>query len=353
MLGSQLGIATDNLGKFTDTVAKFSSITGVSIDTTATTFGKLSNLLKLSAADYDNLGSSIAYVGVNAAATETDILSASRQIAAVSTAAGLSSSDVIGLASALSSLGTAPEEARGVLVPTFNAMDSAIRSFNASTGTGDDSLKVFAATAGMTAKEFVDAWGDKKNGGATQAFKNFIAGLGQGNTSKILNQLALDGVRTSKGLTALGQNAQVAFQQMDDAATGMVMGDYLDKSFAKTVDDISVRLQLLGAAVQEMFATMAGSEHILGAIGAGIDALKGIISGASDAMKGPFTSAIAGVILAITGLIGILLGVGSAVAIGIASLYALRVAVNQLGNDAMFSNSKLLAFVGGLSLIHI
>lgn len=345
MLGSQLGIATESLGKFTDTVAKFSTITGVSVETAATTFGKLSNLLKLSADQYDNLGSSIAYVGVNAAATETDILSSSRQISAVATAAGFTADQVIGLASAMSSLGTAPEEARGVLVPTFNAMDNAVRSFSATTGTGNDALTVFATTAGMTAQQFVDAWSDKKSGGAAKAFNAFVAGLGKGNTSKILNQLALDGVRTSKGLTALGQNAEIVFQQMDDAALGMKMGDYLDQSFAKTVDDIAAKLQLLGAAVQEMFAAMAGSEVILGALGVGLDALKNILSMISDSMKGPVTSTVAGVVLALTGLLGIIMGVAAAAALSLASIYALRVALNQLGKD------EAIAATGAYQLI--
>lgn len=353
MLGSQLGIATENLAGFTDTVAKFSAITGVSVDQTATTFGKLANLLKISASEYDNLGSSIAYVGVQAAATETDILSTSRQISAVGTAAGLSSSDVIGLASAMASLGTAPEEARGVLVPTFNAMSGAIRSFSESTGVGNDDLTIFASTAGMTSKEFVDAWGDKKKGGATAAFKAFIAGLGKGDASKILNQLSLDGIRTSKGLTALGDNAAEVFKQMDAAATGMVMGDYLDKAFAQTVDDIAVRLQLLGAAVTEMFAAMAGNEQILAALGGAIDGLKNIISAFSDGLKGPFTSGVAGVILGITALIGSLLGIGAVAALSVASIYAMRVALKELMTDAAFANSGIIQFLAGLVKIPI
>lgn len=330
MLGSQLGIATSSLADFSDTVAKFSTITGVSVEETANSFGKLANLLKVPASQYRELGSSIAFVGVQAAATETEILSTAKQIASVANNAGFTADQVIGLSSAMASLATRPEEARGVLVPTFQAMDAAVRSLNQSTGQGNEALAVFAATSGMSAKDFADAWSDKKSGGAAKAFQSFITGLGKGDAGKILDQLSLSGVRTSKGLTALGNNAEEVARQIQAATAGMVAGDFLDKSFATTVDDIAVKIQLLGAAVQELMAASASNPMILQSIGFIVDGLKEITSGAADFTKGPFASFVAGLALAFVALTGAILGIGSAVATGIAAVYALRTALVAL-----------------------
>lgn len=281
MLGAQLGIATKDLAKFTDTVAKFSAATGVSVENTALAFGKLASTLKVLPEDFDKLGSSIAYVGNTSAATEEQILSTARQIGAVATAAGFSAGEVVGLASALSSLSISPEEARGVLIPTFQEIDLAVRSFSESTKTGNERLAIFSQLAGVSAEKFVEEWGDKKNGGASAVFQDFIAGLGNTDIGATLDKLGLAGIRTSKGLTAAAKSAGFFVDQIQAAVQGMKSGTFLDDSFAKTVEDVASKLDMMKNSYDNLFAAMSGGEAALGFFGIMID----IVTIANEALR--------------------------------------------------------------------
>ncbi len=350
MLGAQLGIKTDSLDEFSATVAKFSTVTGVTIEDAALKFGKLSSLLKVPAEDFDKLASSIAYVGVNGASTEAAILSTAQQIGAVGNAAGLSTSEVVGLASAFASLGVAPEEARGVLIPTMNLIDKSVNSFNETLGRGNETLGVFARTAGVSAEEFVAKWGDKTGGGAGEIFKKFVAGLGsdQVKISTVLAQLNLDGTRTSKGLTALGDNADFVFSQMSDAAKGLG-NNFLDDSFAKTADDINRKLQMLDASFQNLMQSAGGNPAILGILGVVIDAAKNLnvaLKSITDAS--PTLSFLIALGTAAVALTGSILGVVAILASARAGFFALQTAFFASGGSALSLSGMITLLTGRL-----
>lgn len=328
MLGAQLGISTKDLAAFTDTVSKFSSTTGVSVEASALAFGKLATTLKVLPENFRNLGASIAYVGNSSAATEEQILNTSRQISAVAVAAGFSAAEVIGLAAAMSSLSISPEEARGVLIPTFQAIDAAVRSFSETTGEGSEKLKIFSQLAGVTAAEFVKDWSDKTDGGAAAVFQSFITGLGNTDAGAALDKLGLDGNRTAKGLTALGNSAQFAKDLIADAISSMSSGTFLDDSFAKTLDDVATKLDLMKTSFDNLFAAMSGgSPEALTVLGFFIDA----ITIANDVVRTLVeNSKFAQVFLALaSGLVivsGALLAVAAAAMTGVGGFLALRVA---------------------------
>src|SRR5690625_6841603 len=111
-MAGQMGIASNEVADFTETVTRFSASTDVTVDAAATTMGRLSELLNVTSDEYDNLASSILAVGVNSVATESQIAEISQQIAGIAGTAGLSADEVIGLSAALASIGTPPELSR-------------------------------------------------------------------------------------------------------------------------------------------------------------------------------------------------------------------------------------------------
>jgi TP901 family phage tail tape measure protein len=348
MLGAQLGIETQNIAKFTEVVAKFSTITGVSVEETALAFGRLASLLKVPEGEFENLGASIAQVGVNGASTEQQILSTAKQIGAVGNAAGFSAAEVVGLASSLASLGVAPEEARGVLIPTFQQIDKAVRSFNQTTKQGNESLKIFSEIANVSAEEFVRLWSDKTSGGAFDAFEKFVVGLGNTDAAKSLNRLGLDGIRTSKGLTALGNNAEIMGNQVKEALEGFGQGTFLDESFAVTLEDISSKLQMTQSAFEALLASFAGDETVLAGFGVVLDLVTMLANKLREISEGSRVgSLILGVVSAATVALGLILQLVSAVAIAAGGFLALRVAaVTALNNPA--TNSGLVTMIAGL-----
>ena len=348
MLGAQLGIATSDIAKFTEVVAKFSSITGVTVEETALAFGRLASLLKVPADEFDKLGASIAQVGVNGASTEQQILNTAKQIGAVGNAAGFSAAEVVGLASSMASLGIAPEEARGVLIPTFKQIDNAVRSFNATTKTGNETLKIFSEVAGVTAEQFVSLWSDKTSGGAFDVFQKFIAGLGDTEISKSLARLNLNNIRTSKGLTALGNNAELVAMQVNEALVGFGEGTFLDQAFATTLDDIASKLEMTKSAVDALLASFAGDETVLAGFGVILDIVTLLANKLREVTEGSRVgSFVIGLVSAATVALGLLLQLVATVAVAAGGFLALRVAAaTAVANPAM--NSGLVTMIAGL-----
>jgi TP901 family phage tail tape measure protein len=327
MLGAQLGIGTEDIGKFTSVVAKFSAVTGVSVENASLAFGKLATTLKVMPSDFNKLGSAIAFVGNTSASTEEQILSTAKQIAAVASAAGFSAAEVIGLSSAMASLSISPEEARGVLIPTFQAIDAAVRSFNETTGEGSEKLKIFSQVAGTTAADFVTQWGDKTGGGASAAFQSFIAGLGNTDAGAALEKLGLDGIRTSKGLTALGNSAEFAGQQIADAISSMDTGTFLDASFAKTLDDVASKLEMMKSSFDNLFAAMSGGAPALAVMGVIIDSITLLNDGLRKLVENSTVGQIIlSMVSALVALAAIVTAVAAALMVGVGGFLAFRVA---------------------------
>jgi TP901 family phage tail tape measure protein len=327
MLGAQLGVLAPDLAQFTETVAKFSAVTGVSVDEAAMGFGKVASLLGLAGDQYQSLGSAIAKVGVSSAATESQIINTAGQIGAVAKAAGFSASQIIGLSSALASLKVAPEEARGVLIPTFHAMDAAARSFSAGIGTGSEQLRVFAEVAGMSQAEFAAQWSDKSPTGAGKVWENFVRGLGTTDIGAALNRLGLDGTRTSKGLTALGNNAEFVFEQIKTATAAGMTGTFLDEASGKIIEDLASKLTMLQNSFQNLMASMGSNDAFVGVIGGVLDAITNVNNALTTMFnKSDFMSAIAGITVGLIAAIGALASIATVALAGAGGMLALRTA---------------------------
>jgi TP901 family phage tail tape measure protein len=325
--GAQLGIESKNLGNFTDVVSKFSTVAQISAEQTALSFGRVGNILQLTSTQYGSLASAIVGVGNAGASTEKEILATTGQIGAISKQAGLTASEIVGLAGALASLRIAPEEARGVFVKTFHTIDIAVASFSENMKKGNDDLKIFADVAGKTQKEFVSLWSDKTGGGAGKVFKAFIEGLGQVDTSKALRSLGLAGVRTSKVLTALGDNATLMFKQIAIAQESGVNSDLLDKAFSTSADTIAAKLKELQNSWENLQAAFAGNQTVLDALGFLVDSLKTVNAAFTRVLdKNNFTSFAAVATLALVSVGAAILALGGFLAGSLANLFAFRTA---------------------------
>jgi TP901 family phage tail tape measure protein len=332
MLGAQLGIEAENLATFTATVAKFSAISGMSVDETAMGFGKIANLLGLSADQYESLGAAIAAVGVKSAATEQQIVNTAGQIGAIGKVAGLTNSEIIGMASAMASLKIAPEEARGVLVQAFHAMDSATRSFSANLGIGNESLDKFAEIAGISSKEFAEGWSDKKEGGAGKVWQQFITGLGKTpDASRALAQLGLEGIRVSKGLSALGEGFQQVNDQILIAKEAGLSGTFLDESYATIADDLASKLDMLKNSVENLMASLSSNDTAMGFMKGIVDALTFLTDGFRRLTEIPvfgfLVSGLSAVGIILTAIAGTIITVVAGLGLTAGSFLAMRTAV--------------------------
>lgn len=329
-LGAQLGIATGDLAGFAATVSQFSAVTNVTTESAATSFGALGQLLDVSADKYQNLGSAIAQVGVNSIATESEILSVSTQIGGVAASAGLSAEYVIGLSGALASLRIPAEQSRGALTRVF-------QEINRAAAEGGPAIQNFANVLGVSTEEATRL----AKTDVQTFFTQFLTGLSQlDNTSltTTLDELNLSELRVTNTLTRLSRNTDLLAQTQGDASQAFEDGTFLAAAYALRVEDLAAKLTILQNSVTELLATFG--ESILPIVGPVVDGISSLIQGVTNALStesGQWTSRIA---LGAIFLTGTLLTVVSTTALLVASLYALRTAIQGLGWDAATKGFK-------------
>ena len=254
-LAGQLNVASEDVAEFTKLVQQFSTTTDVSVEASATAFGRLAALLKVPAEEFANLGSSILEVGVNSIATESEIIAISQQIAGIANTAGLSADEVFGLSSALASIGVAPELSRSLVTRLFTNIMNAVSD-------GGERLEAFGRLSGMTASQFADAWGNDATG-AILALMQGIGSLEQSKAFDALAEIGVNSIRDQPQVLKLAQNYDLLAESLDHAAQGYANGTALQDQYGVISDTVSAKTTVLVNNIKSLVASMGLAEGVI------------------------------------------------------------------------------------------
>lgn len=147
-----------DLGNSTDIVASEA----------ASTLAKFANITNMDQSLFGNLGSTLVQLGNNFATTESSIMMMAMRLAAAGHQVGLSEAQILGFATALSSVGIEAEMGG-------SAFSKALIKMEVAAATGGEALTDFATVAGMTEAQFKALW----DADPATAFQAFIVGLSQ------------------------------------------------------------------------------------------------------------------------------------------------------------------------------
>lgn len=257
-IAGQLGVSADEIVGFTETMVKLGDTTNLSAEEAASAIAKFANVTGMSINNADKLGAVIVDLGNNYATTEQDIVSMATRLSGAGAQIGLSDAQILGLATALSSVGIEAEMGGSAMSKAMVKMQVAVESgasgfenlkqqltdigredlakksfremyvwlsndskalTNVAEWTGHTkkeisallesraNLENFAEVASMTSEEFVEAYQND----APKALQAFISGLGDTeghgeSTIAMLQEMGFTEVRLRDTLTRLANS---------------------------------------------------------------------------------------------------------------------------------------------------
>lgn len=253
----QLGIhGKKDLLEFTKVMAEMGSATNLAGEEGAKQMARFANVMGIDVGkNIRQVGNSVVRLGNNFATSEAEIMDMSSRLAASSRLVGITTPNVLGLATAMSSVGIEAEAGGTAMSTVMTKVDKAVAS-------GGAKLQNFAKVAGMSAEDFAAKWKSKP----TEALQDLMKGLDSasksgGNMNQILDMLGIKGVRESNAVKSLAQNHELlseAIKQSNDAYNN---GNDLAKEAAEAWKTLHAKLMTLkntfGNIAKDIFSIVA------------------------------------------------------------------------------------------------
>lgn len=235
----QLGVRTELIMGFTKTMAQLGMTTDLSAGQAADQLARFNNIVSQGKDDFERLGSTIVALGNNSAATESEIVSMGLRIAGAGEQLNMSRADILGYATALSSVGIEAEAGGSAISKIFIDIQEA-------TSKGGASLDLFAKVAGKSAADFKTAFSKDAAG----AVRDFIEGLGRvkaggGDVLGILRNLGIEEVRQRDALLRLAGSGTVLSDALAVAAQGWADNNALQKESEQRIATTAAQWELL------------------------------------------------------------------------------------------------------------
>ncbi len=251
-IAGQLGVSADDITEFTKVMVMLGDTTNLSSEEAASSIARFANVTGMSLKDVDKLGSAVVDLGNNYATTEADIMSMAQRLSGAGAQIGLSQGEILGFATALSSVGieaemggsafskamikmqVAAETGYDQVIDLQNKTGMSLRELqllssnnskdfkaladslgltkeemNATIKAGAN-LQDFAEVANMETKEFVELYRND----APAALQAFIQGLGDTeghgeSTIAMLQEMGFTEVRLRDTLTRLANSGDL------------------------------------------------------------------------------------------------------------------------------------------------
>ena len=281
----QLGVPIGAIKDFSKTMINLGVSTNLSSEEAASSIAKIGNIMQVSGKDLGtwsaHFGSAVVDLGNHFATTERDIVEMTNRLAAGGKLAGLTTPEILGLATAMSSVGIEAEAGGTAMNQTLTGIGKAV----AGVGKGaKEKLQLIASTAGMTAEQFSTAWKQKP----AEALQAFIKGLQKAheegkNMDGILDELDMSGIRQGNMLKSLASASDKMGEAVRRSNSAWKENTALTNEAKKRYETTESQLKIFKNQVTDLAIEFGGP--LLKAMNSGLEAVKPWISKLADMAK--------------------------------------------------------------------
>ena len=274
----QLGVkGSDNILKFTETVAKLGTATDLSGDEAAIALARILNVTGEALGTVDVLGSVIVALGNNFAATESQIAEMATEVARGAAVFGVSSAQASALAAALAAVGVKSEVAGTSIGRILRMIDAAIRS-------GGEHLAILTQITGRAAEEIEELF----QRDAMAAFALFIDGLKRigdagGSVADAMAALGLADQRLLKTIPVLANRADLLAQALEIANRETENATALNEEAARAFESLNNQTEVMWNNIKSL-ARAIGADLAPG-VTVAVHGLSDLASEAGDAYE--------------------------------------------------------------------
>ena len=280
-VAGQLGIKTEDILSFSRTMIDMGESTNLSAEEAATAIAKIANIMGLTSDEYSRFGASVVDLGNNFATTEKDIVEMTNRLAAGGKLAGLTAPEILGLATAMSSVGIEAEAGGTAMTQTLTAIGNAVAL---TTKDSADDLALIAKVAGTTSEEFQQAWKEKP----AEALQSFIKGLNTAhekgaNVDAILMKLGMTGVRQGNMLKSLALSSDKMSAAVQRSNQAWKENTALTNEANKRYETTESQLKMFRNQITDLAIEFGGP--LIKALRSGLDAVKPWLNNLADLAK--------------------------------------------------------------------
>lgn len=280
-VAGQLGIKTEDILSFSRTMIDMGESTNLSAEEAATAIAKIANIMGLTSDEYSKFGAAVVDLGNNFATTEKDIVMMANRLAAGGKLAGLTAPEILGLATAMSSVGIEAEAGGTAMTQTLTAIGNAVAL---TTKDSVDDLALIAKVAGTTSEEFQQAWKEKP----AEALQSFIKGLNTAhekgaNVDAILMKLGMTGVRQGNMLKSLALSSDKMSAAVARSNQAWKENTALTNEANKRYETTESQLKMFRNQITDLAIEFGGP--LIKALRSGLDAVKPWLNNLADLAK--------------------------------------------------------------------
>lgn len=281
----QLGVPIGAIKDFSKTMINLGVSTNLSSEEAASSIAKIGNIMQVSGKDLGtwsaHFGSAVVDLGNHFATTERDIVAMANRLAAGGKIAGLTTQDILGLATAMSSVGIEAEAGGTAMTQTLTGIGKAVD------GVGDgakEKLELLARVSGVSAQKFAETW--KKH--PVEALQEFIKGLERGakqgkNIDEVLSALDMTGIRQGNMLKSLALASDRMGEAVRRSNSAWKENTALTTEAQKRYETTESQLKIFKNQITDLAIEFGGP--LLKAMNSGLQAAKPWIQKLADMAK--------------------------------------------------------------------